>query len=212
MAKDKKSFIAYSDWYGTFKAIPDEVAGQLIKYIFSYVNDENPKPHENFVINALFEQIKATLKRDLEKWEKQREQRSRAGKRSAELRATKSNERSTSVNETERNSTVNVNDSVNVNVNNINNGFSFRKSLSDLGVEKNLVNDFLKNRKLKRLANTETAFKKIKIEFEKTKIPINELMEKIVFNGWASFKCSWLENEKNIKTNQPKEKTFKRYG
>jgi len=118
MAEGKKSFIAYSDWHGTFKALPDDIAGQLIKYIFSYVNDENPKPHENFVVNALFEQVKATLKRDLEKWEKQREQRSRAGKKSAELRkSTKSNERSTSVNEKTRKAT--VNDNVNVNVSTI---------------------------------------------------------------------------------------------
>lgn len=117
MAEGKKSFIAYSDWHGTFKALPDDIAGQLIKYIFSYVNDEKPKPHENFVINALFEQVKATLKRDLDKWEKQREQRSKAGKKSAELRkSTKSNERSTVVNEKVRKAT--VNDNVNVNVNN----------------------------------------------------------------------------------------------
>lgn len=115
MAEGKKSFIAYSDWYGTFKALPDDIAGQLIKYIFSYVNDENPQPHENFVVNALFEQVKATLKRDLNKWEKQREQRSKAGKKSAELRkSTKSNERSTSFNEKTRKAT--VNDNVNVNV------------------------------------------------------------------------------------------------
>ena len=120
MAEGKKSFIAYSDWYGTFKALPDEIAGQLIKYIFSYVNDENPQPHENFVVNALFEQVKATLKRDLDKWEKQREQRSRAGKKSAEQRkSTSVNERSTSVNEKTRKATVNVNVNDNVNVNEI---------------------------------------------------------------------------------------------
>ncbi len=107
MAENKKSFIAYSDWYGTFKALPDELAGKLIKHIFSYVNDENPKS-EDYVINALFEQFKATLKRDLNKWERQREQRSLAGKRSAEKRATKFNDRSTTVNEKERKSTVSV--------------------------------------------------------------------------------------------------------
>jgi hypothetical protein len=116
MAQDKKSFVAYSDWHGMFKALPDEVAGKLIKHVFSYVNDENPT-NDDYIINALFEQIKSTLKRDLKKWEKQREQRSEAGKKSAELRATKSNERSTSVNEKVRNSTVNDNVNVNVNVN-----------------------------------------------------------------------------------------------
>lgn len=114
MAENKKSFIAYSDWYGMLKACPDDVAGKLIKHVFAYVNDENPST-DDFIINALFEQIKSTLKRDLVKWEEQREQRSLAGKKSAEQRATKSNDRSTPFNETQRNPTVNVN------VNDINN-------------------------------------------------------------------------------------------
>jgi len=115
MAEGKKSFVAYSDWDGMFKALPDDVAGKLIKHIFSYVNDQNPES-DDFVINALFEQIKATLKRDLKKWDTQREQRSEAGKKSAELRAsTKSNERSIPLNETQRNPTVSVSVSVSVN-------------------------------------------------------------------------------------------------
>ena len=118
MADKKKSFVAYSDWYGTFKALPDDIAGKLIKHVFSYVNDENPTT-DNFIVNALFEQIKSTLIRDKEKWDEQREQRVQAGLKSAEIRAakfnersTKTNERSNSLNETERNSTVNGNVSV----------------------------------------------------------------------------------------------------
>lgn len=114
MAQGKKSFIAYSDWHGTFKSLPDEVAGKLIKHIFSYVNDENPST-DDYIINALFEQIKSTLKRDLVKWETQTEQRSNAGKRSAELRAlNKINGSLTAVESRQRKSTVNVNVSVNV--------------------------------------------------------------------------------------------------
>ena len=113
MAEGKKSFIAYSDWNGMFEVLPDEIAGKLIKHIFAYVNDKNPETND-YIINALFEQIKATLKRDLIKWDTQRSQRSEAGKKSAELRAlTKSNERSISFNEIQRNPTVSV--SVNVN-------------------------------------------------------------------------------------------------
>ena len=116
MAQGKKSFVAYSDWDGMFQALPDEVAGKLIKHVFSYVNDRNPTS-EDYIINALFEQVKSTLKRDLKKWEEQREQRSLAGKKSAENRSTKINERSTPVENIERKSTVSVNDNVNVTVN-----------------------------------------------------------------------------------------------
>lgn len=115
MAEGKKSFVAYSDWYGMFKALPDEVAGKLIKHIFSYVNDENPTT-EDFVINALFEQVKSTLKRDLKKWEEQQEQRKQAGIRSAEIRkqnATLVNARSfSSTDSVSVNGSVSVSDNV----------------------------------------------------------------------------------------------------
>jgi hypothetical protein len=120
MAQGKKSFIAYADWKNIFDELPNEDAGQLIKHIFSYVNDENPTT-ESILIKAVFANIKSTLKRDLEKWDKQLKQRSDAGKASAESRKAKSNDRSTTVNETERNSTdsVNVNDNVIVKENNM---------------------------------------------------------------------------------------------
>lgn len=117
MAEGKKSFVAYSDWRDTFNELTDEDAGKLIKHIFAYVNDEDPTS-DSVVVKAVFAQIKNTLKRDLQKWEKQIKQRSEAGKKSAEVRATKSNERSTTANERQRKSTDSVSVSVSDNVNN----------------------------------------------------------------------------------------------
>jgi|688.fasta_scaffold36769_5 uncharacterized phage protein (TIGR02220 family) len=68
MAENKKSFTAYCDWNTTFNSLPDDKAGQLIKHLFAYVNDENPET-DDLLINAVFANIKATLKRDLKKWE-----------------------------------------------------------------------------------------------------------------------------------------------
>lgn len=73
MAEGKKSFTAYCDWKETFDSLPDDKAGQLIKHLFAYVNDENPQT-DDILIKAVFAQIKATLKRDLKKWETKREQ------------------------------------------------------------------------------------------------------------------------------------------
>lgn len=115
MAQGKKSFVAYADWKEVFDELPNEDAGALIKHIFAYVNDENPTT-DSVLIKAVFANIKSTLKRDLQKWEKQLQQRSDAGKKSAELRAEKKvNERSTVVEIRQRKPT--VNDTVNVNVN-----------------------------------------------------------------------------------------------
>ena len=163
MAENKKSFIAYSDWNGMFKMLPDDVAGKLIKHIFSYVNDENPST-DDFIVNALFEQIKATLKRDLQKWESQKEQRSLAGKRSAEIRATKSNDRSISLNENVRNPTVNVSVSDNVNVS-VNENVSLKEDF-----------DFSK------LKNTEWASEFCKKKGIQSKEKFNTIFDKFIDN------------------------------
>jgi hypothetical protein len=124
MATGKKSFVAYADWKNTFDGLDNENAGALIKHIFAYVNDENPIS-DSVLIRAIFANIKATLKRDLNKWDTQLLQRSEAGKRSAELRAfNKLNERSTVVDSRARNPTVSDSVSVSDSVNEIKNNIS----------------------------------------------------------------------------------------
>jgi hypothetical protein len=67
MAKNKKSFVLYNDQRGIFNKLSDEQAGILIKHIFSYVCDEDPKA--DFITELAFEPIKSTFKRDLKKFE-----------------------------------------------------------------------------------------------------------------------------------------------
>ena len=85
MAKDKKSFILYVDQKDLFNKLPDEIAGKLIKHIYSYVNDENPKA-EDLIIDVAFEPIKQQLKRDLKLFESVKTKRSEAGKIGASKR------------------------------------------------------------------------------------------------------------------------------
>jgi hypothetical protein len=68
MAANKKSFVLYTDQRSYFDKLNDQEAGQLIKHIFSYVNDENPNPVDR-IIDLSFEPIKLQLKRDLIKYE-----------------------------------------------------------------------------------------------------------------------------------------------
>lgn len=116
MAENKKTFIFYSDWINMVREMDNEDAGELLKHILSYVNDENPTTDNKFVRMA-FGHMKPMLKKDLDKWDNQLKKYSEMGKRSAELRKTKPN--STHVEPTltkvERMNT--VNDNVNVNVN-----------------------------------------------------------------------------------------------
>lgn len=208
MAEGKKSFIAYADWKDTFDKLPDEIAGKLIKHIFAYVNDENPLS-DDYVIEAVFSNIKHTLKRDLDKWERQLEQRRDAGKRSAEIRSMKFNERSNSSNETERNSTDSVNVSVNDNVILLEKEtkFNFKKKLIDFGFKENLVDDWLKVRRTKKATNTETSFNSFLKEIQKRNCNLNEILEFIVTKNWSGFKWEWYDNEiQKEKSSAQKEK------
>jgi len=85
MATDKKGFILYADQKALFDQLPNEKAGELIKFIFSYVNDENPVS-EDLIINLAFTPIQQQLKRDLVKYKETKESRSKAGKAGANKR------------------------------------------------------------------------------------------------------------------------------
>jgi len=139
MAKGKKSFVLYTDQIGIFSKLTDEQAGLLIKHIYAYCNDEEPKG--DFVTELAFESIKQALKRDLRKFEDVKVKRSEAGKKSAEARKKQKATKSTSVKSVQQSSTkstvsvsdnVNVSVSVNEKVNDIlKRKQSFRQSLTD---------------------------------------------------------------------------------
>jgi hypothetical protein len=80
MAEDKKGFILYADQNALFNQLSNEKAGELIKFIFAYVNDENPIS-EDIIINLAFTPIKQQLKRDLVKFLEIKCKRSEAGKK-----------------------------------------------------------------------------------------------------------------------------------
>jgi len=68
MAEGKKGFVLYADQKELFDKLPNEKAGELIKHIFAYVNDEDPKT-DDLLIDLAFIPIRQQLKRDLVKWE-----------------------------------------------------------------------------------------------------------------------------------------------
>jgi hypothetical protein len=84
MAENKTSFVLYSDNKTIIDLLSNEQAGVLLKTLFAYVNDEDPKIDDSIIL--VFEMIKLQLKRDLKKWERTKEGRSVAGKASAEAK------------------------------------------------------------------------------------------------------------------------------
>jgi hypothetical protein len=123
MAKDKQSFVLYSDLLYTVEKLIQRdrergtnESGELFYHILQYVNDLSPDPISDMV-DISFEPIKRQLKRDLIKYEKKKEQWSNAGKASAESRKKKKEQNPTDVDNRSTDSTVSVNDSVTVTVN-----------------------------------------------------------------------------------------------
>ena len=144
MAKDKKSFILYVDQKDLFNKLPDEIAGKLIKHIYSYVNDENPKS-DDLIVEIAFEPIKQQLKRDLKLFEEKRVKRSEAGLAGANKRwkemPNDANEWQTIANDSKRiNGIAKIADNVNVNINDNNIYRSFAQlSITNADVEKLLT-------------------------------------------------------------------------
>jgi hypothetical protein len=142
MAKDKKSFILYVDQKDLWNKLPDEIAGKLIKHIYSYVSDENPKS-DDLIVEIAFEPIKQQLKRDLKLFEEKRVKRSEAGLAGANKRwkemPNDANEWQTIANDSKRiNGIAKIADNVNVNDNDIYRSFA-HLSITNADVEKLLT-------------------------------------------------------------------------
>lgn len=85
--------------------------------------------------------------------------------------------------------------------------FNIKESLCSLGVSNEIINDYLAVRKLKKLANTETAFKKLVEEINKTELEPNEVIKICVEKSWGGFNHKWLIEEKE-KSFAKKEKAY----
>jgi hypothetical protein len=209
MAKNKKSFVLYSDLLKSIEHLTNEEKGILFNHLLEYVNDLNPVLTDRLILTA-WKPIELQLKRDLIKFEEVKAKRSDAGKRSAELRALKNEEQTStnstsveSVQQTSTNSTVNDNDNVTDNDNEIKDitalpKFSFYHSLITYGGNENLVSDWLKVRKTKKATNTETAYKKFINQVEKSGHSINDVLEKCIEKSWSGFEADWYKKE-NVK-------------
>jgi hypothetical protein len=73
--------------------------------------------------------------------------------------------------------------------------FNFKKELIKLGIDEQLISDWLKVRAKKKTANTETSFKEIKKQIELSGLPANACIQFAVINNWAGLKAEWIKNK-----------------
>ena len=183
---DKKSFILYLDQKELFDSLPDEIAGKLIKHIFSYVNCEEPTS-DDLIINVAFASIKQSLKRD----------------------------RLTSGNEVPTNSTVsvsvsdsvsvNVSDSVSVSEKNIR-ALPAKLDYSILQMTEKQCSDVTRIRKKnKGTALTQVIIDQLAKQFflaEQNGFTFNDSLVEWEVRGWKSFKADWMKSNNQKTQNQ----------
>ena len=85
-----------------------------------------------------------------------------------------------------------------------NKSFNFKQALLDLGIDEDVVDDWLAVRKKKKATNSERAFNKIKNEIEKSGMPANECITIAADRCWIGFEADWAKNTKRNYNNQQK--------
>lgn len=79
MAKDKKSFILYSDLLDKIEMLTIEERGILFTHLLEYVNDKEPVLTDRLLL-AAWKPIELELKRDLKKYEAAKESKANGGR------------------------------------------------------------------------------------------------------------------------------------
>ena len=79
--------------------------------------------------------------------------------------------------------------------------FNFKNSLIKLGVEEEIVSDWLKVRSKKRATNSSTAFSSIVTQIKLSGLTANDCIKTAVENSWSGFKAEWLY-EKDRRNNK----------
>jgi hypothetical protein len=213
MAENKKSFVLYVNQRAQFDQLNDEQAGQLIKHLFAYVNDENPQS-DDLIINLAFTPIMQALKRDLVKYEERAERSRKNGKKGGRPTNPQEPKEPTGFSglPQEPEKPDSVNGSVSDNDSGTDNGilleketkktFKFKTYLIGQGFKESLIDDWLAVRKNKKATNTKTALDGFIKEVEKSGKDKNEILKMCVEKSWSGFNAGWLNNTSN---GQPKE-------
>lgn len=88
------------------------------------------------------------------------------------------------------------NDNKDKNEKNVNNiyKFNFKKQFLDLGVNEEILKDWLQVRKEKKASNTKTAFTRFINQVNLSGLTVNECVQICAEKGWKGFEAEWLTN------------------
>jgi len=75
--------------------------------------------------------------------------------------------------------------------------FNFKSELLSLGVNEDVLSDWLKVRSKKKASNTKTALRALLAEITKSGLMVNDAIEYAASKSWSGFKAQWYFNEEN---------------
>ena len=204
MANGKKSFLLYVDIIHSVNILNNEEAGQLFKHILDYVNDKNPIL-EDRLLQATFEPIRQSLKRDLQKYDKRVDVARHNGEKGGRPRKAEITQKSQSVKNKPKKAvsvSVSVSDSVSVSVNDsvINLPFNSKRFSNAWSLWKEYKKkDFRFT--FKSAISESSALSKLHNMSEGNEENALLIIEQSVANGWKGF--FELSKSQNKKSNEP---------
>ena len=89
--------------------------------------------------------------------------------------------------------------------------FNFANALSFQGVDQKLISEYMEVRKAKKAVNSETAFKSLISEQQKSGLTLNQVIEHCVVNSWKGFKAEWIKSSSQTKPKQQREQAWADY-
>lgn len=199
MTRKRKSFVLHKDSLAILPDLTDEQAGRLFKAIYAYQIDEDIKLDQ--IIKMVFLPFKNQFSRDDEKYQETCERRAIAGAKGGKQKvanASKSKQKvanladSVSKNKSDSDS---KSDSKSKDIVASAPRFNFKNELLALGVDKDVLEDWLTVRKKKKASNTKTAFKGLINEITKSGLMVNDAIEYAASKSWSGFKAQWYFNE-----------------
>lgn len=86
--------------------------------------------------------------------------------------------------------------------------FNFANALVSQGADQKLISEYMEVRKAKKAVNSETAFKSLISEQQKSGLTLNQVLEHCVVNSWKGFMAEWVKNQNQKQSTQPKAHRF----
>ncbi|WP_179992041.1 MULTISPECIES: replication protein [unclassified Acinetobacter] len=86
--------------------------------------------------------------------------------------------------------------------------FNFANALVSQGADQKLISEYMEVRKAKKAVNSETAFKSLISEQQKSGLTLNQVLEHCVVNSWKGFMAEWVKAQNQNQSTQPKAHRF----